>query len=267
MPKRDMATANHPPAVRAAIAVLLLLSAGSLPALGQAGPYERQRPTPEEAREGALVYQQYCVGCHGNLAKGTEDAPDLIRSVAVLRDDRGSELGPALARLDGHKRDLTTDELLKISNFLKSQVEDTARNRNPATPPNVLTGDPQAGRAYFNGEAGCSGCHSLTGDLAGIGARYQDPVDLQQRFLFPRRNSPIRVTVRPANAPAITGNLERIDDFNVSLTTDSGTYQSFRRSSALQVDLDDPLTAHQQLLDLYSDEDIHNVVTYLESVK
>ena len=36
---------------------------------------------------------------------------------------------------------------------------------------NVLVGDAKAGQAYF--AAKCSACHSATGDLAGIGARYQ----------------------------------------------------------------------------------------------
>ncbi len=201
-------------------ASLLLLSTAAAPlAFGQAGPYERPRPTPQEAREGALVYQQYCVNCHGALAKGTEQAPDLIRSVIVLQDSHGTQLGPALERLDGHPREITEDEIAKISNFLKSQVEATARNRNPNEPPNVLTGNAEAGRVYFNGAGGCGGCHSVTGDLAGIGARYDNAVDLQQRFLFPRRTQPILVTVTPADRQPISGELDRIDDFNVSLTT------------------------------------------------
>ena len=48
----------------------------------------------------------------------------------------------------------------------------------------MLTGDAKAGAAYFNGEGKCSTCHSPTGDLAGIGRRLE-PIDLQQRFLFP----------------------------------------------------------------------------------
>ena len=213
------------------------------------------------------MYQQYCVNCHGALAKGTEEAPDLIRSVIVLQDSHGSELGPALERLQGHPNNITTDDLAKISNFLKSQVEATARNRNPAAPPNVLTGNADAGRAYFNGAGGCSGCHAVTGDLAGIGSRYDNAVDLQQRFLFPRRTQPITVTVTPANGQPVSGALDRIDDFNVSLTTEDGVYHSFRRSGNLKVDMEDPLARHHELLEEYTDDNIHDVVRYLESIQ
>jgi cytochrome c oxidase cbb3-type subunit 3 len=234
---------------------------------GQAGPYERQRPTPQQAQQGARVYSQFCVNCHGALAKGSGDGPDLIRSVIVLRDREGSELGPALQRLPNHRRDLTGGQILDISNFLKDQIEKTASNRNPAQPPNVLTGDAGRGREYFNGAGRCHTCHSPTGDLAGVGRRYRDAVDLQQRFLFPRRSKPIRATVTPPNGTAITGDLIRIDDFTVALKTPSGEHRSWTRSANLHVELNDPLQAHIDMLDLYTDQDIHDVVRYLDSLK
>jgi mono/diheme cytochrome c family protein len=50
---------------------------------------------------------------------------------------------------------------------------------------NVVTGNVDAGRAFFNGAGKCSTCHSASGDLAGIATRVTPPVNLQQRFLFP----------------------------------------------------------------------------------
>jgi len=50
----------------------------------------------------------------------------------------------------------------------------------------LLTGDPKAGEAYFKGADKCDICHSPSGDLAHITKKY-DPVDLQSRFLYPRR--------------------------------------------------------------------------------
>ena len=47
----------------------------------------------------------------------------------------------------------------------------------------VLTGDAKKGEAYFN--TTCAGCHSATGDLKGIGSRY-DAFSLQARWLQPR---------------------------------------------------------------------------------
>lgn len=247
------------------LAAIQLLACGV--ALGQAGPYERQKVDAEAARRGRALYSQYCINCHGALAKGTDAGPDLIRSPLVLRDRLGSELGPALKRLPGHNSDLSAAQVTDLTHFLKEQVEATARDRDPVQSPNVLTGDANAGRAYFNGAGGCASCHSVTGDLAGIGRRYEDPVDLEQRFLFPRRSKPLHVKVTPAGGQTMTGELLRIDDFDVSMRDATGQFHSYKRSAALNVEVDDPLTAHHTMLDAYTDQDIHNVVRYLESLK
>jgi cytochrome c oxidase cbb3-type subunit III len=214
------------------------------------------------AQRGRGIYSQRCADCHGAEAKGTDTGPDLMRSPLMMRDRLGSELGPALKRTAGHDSGLSATQVVDLTHFLKQQIEATAVNRNPVKPPNVLTGDATAGRAYFDGI--CSGCHSATGDLAGIGKKFADPLDLQQRFLFPRRSKAQRVTVTP---PGIAGELVRIDDFDVSLRDAAGQVHSWRRSASLRVEVEDPLDRHHELLDIYTDRDIHNVVRYLESLK
>ena len=90
---------------------------------------------------------------------------------------------------------------------------------------------------------------------------------LQQRFLFPRRSKPLQVTVTSSGGPPVTGTLERIDDFSVSLRDAAGQHRTFSRDKNVKVDINDPLSAHNQLLDSYTDQDMHNVVRYLESLK
>jgi cytochrome c oxidase cbb3-type subunit 3 len=234
---------------------------------GQAGPYERQKVDPEAARRGRAIYTQNCINCHGALAKGTDNGPDLIRSSLVLRDRLGNELGPALKKLPGHNTNLTSAQVTDMTHFLKELVEASAKNRNPTQSPNVLTGNADAGKAFFQGAGGCAKCHSVTGDLAGIGKRFEDAVDLQQRFLFPRRTKALEAKVTPADGQTVTGQLLRIDDFNIVLKDSQGQFHDWKRVPSLKVDIDDPLTAHQTLLDVYSDKDIHNIVRYLESIK
>jgi cytochrome c oxidase cbb3-type subunit III len=238
--------------------------------LGQPGP-TRPAVNAAAADRGKSLYLQFCVNCHGALAKGTDRGPDLIRSIVVLHDHAGSELGPALGSLENHKRDLSGDQVADLSEFLKQRVEETVRNRNAVKPPNVLTGDANAGRAYF--EAKCATCHSATGDLAGIARKYE-PVTLPQRFLFPRsggRGAPpakrVQVTVTAGTGPPVSGTLARIDDFNVSLRDASGEYRSFERGPGVKVEIDDPYAAHNRMLDEYRDTDIHNVVAYLETLQ
>jgi cytochrome c oxidase cbb3-type subunit III len=247
---------------------LILLALGSLcqHAFGQAGPYVRQEVDPAASDRGKSVYTQFCVNCHGALAKGTEQGPDLIRSPLVLRDRLGNEIGPALKKLANHKTDLTNAQVADLTHFFKDQIEATAKNRNPDRPPNVLSGDLEAGRTYFNGAGKCNTCHSPTGDLKGVGRKYS-PIDLQQRFLFPRRSKPPQVTVTSSGGQPVSGALERIDDFSVALRDSTGEYRAFTRGSNVKVDIGDPLATHNQMLDIYTDQDMHNVVRYLESLK
>ena len=252
------------------LTVASLATLGGSLLLGQPGP-TRTAVNSAAAERGKRIYLQFCINCHGSLAKGTEQGPDLIRSVVVLHDHAGTELGPALARLANHKRDLTRDQVANLAEFLKQRVEETAKNRNAVKPPNVLTGDANAGRTYFVTK--CSACHVPTGDLAGIARRY-DPVTLQQRFLFPRsggRSAPpvkraqVRVTV--GSGTPVMGTLDRIDDFTVSLRDSSGEYRSFPRGIDVKVEIDDPYAAHIRMLDEYTDTEIHNVVAYLETLQ
>jgi hypothetical protein len=198
--------------------------------------------------------------------------------MVVLRDRYGSELGPFLKK--GHRTDsgaptsgFADAQMKDLSHFLHQRVYDSLRGSPIFEVQNVLTGDAKAGAAYFNGEGRCNTCHSPTGDLAGIGGRY-DPVNLQQRFLFPHTGrgrgsarSQVTVTVTPASGPPVSGVLVQIDDFNVSLRDASGAYHSWKRTPALKVVKTDPLAAHVELLDKYTDKNMHDVVAYLETLK
>jgi cytochrome c553 len=228
----------------------------------QAGPTERQRVDNAAADRGRLVYTQHCINCHGSTAKGTDRGPDLIRSAIVLRDRLGNGIGPAAQKEPTHQAKLTDAQVVDLSHFLHQRVESIASNRNPRGTLNV---------AYFNGAGMCSTCHSPTGDLAGIATRIPVPVNLQQRFLFPTlaRGGPkqVEVTVTPAGGKPVSGVLVRIDTFHVSLRDASGEYQTVRRSPNVKVELRDPLAAHQDLLDRYTDDDMHNLLAYLVTLK
>jgi hypothetical protein len=97
-------------------------------------------------------------------------------------------------------------------------------------------------------------------------------VNLQQRFLFPSltRGGPKQVEVTVSGSglrTPVSGALVRMDNFNVSLRDAQGEYRTFRRSSGVKVEVRDPLAAHYALLEQYTDADMHNVVTYLGTLK
>jgi cytochrome c oxidase cbb3-type subunit 3 len=245
------------------------------------GPDDKHVVDEESAARGKTIYIAECVTCHGPMARGTSRGSDLIRSQTLLHDRYGSTIGPFLRK--GHSTqsgttsaNFTDTQIGDLSNFLHQQFDNTLRSGPYNKVLNVLTGDPKAGAAYFNGEGKCSSCHSPTADLAGVASKY-DPPNLQQRFLFPRtvgmgrkriaQPKPVTVTVTPPGGSAVSGVLDKIDDFSVSLRDASGEYHSWRRTSDLKVEIHDPYRAHIELLDQYSDKDIHDVVAYLETLK
>ena len=248
------------------VSAVVLMSAA---ALAQGGPYERQRVDSTAADRGRAVYAKHCINCHGSTAKGTERGPDLIRSTVVLRDRLGNGIGPAI-QSGTHNATLSSAEIVDVSHFLHQRVEAIVSNRNARGPLPVLTGDPEAGRAYFNGAGRCSSCHSPTGNLAGLATRIPDAANLQQRFLFPtlsRGGKQVEVTVTVANQPAVTGVLVRADDFFVSLRDASGEYRAFNRGPGVSVVISDPLTAHYELLERLTDTAMHDLTAYLARLK
>jgi mono/diheme cytochrome c family protein len=234
------------------------------------GPYERQRVDNAAADRGRTLYAKHCINCHGSTAKGNDRGPDLIRSNVVLRDRLGSLIGPAIKPGANHQATLTASEIVDLSHFLHQRVEAIVSNRNARGPLPVLTGDPEAGRAYFTGAGRCSTCHSPTGDLAGIATRIADPANLQQRFLFPslrRGGKQVEATVTVGQQPPVTGAVVRLDDFFVSLRDNTGEYHAFNRGPGVTVVVNDPLAAHHELLDRYTDADMHNLTAYLARLK
>ena len=144
---------------------------------------------PEVLDRGQKLYQANCSFCHGANAKGGESGPNLVRSLVVLHDEHGAQIGQVV--LNGRpdkgmpKFPFNNQQISDISAFLHDKVR-AAALRGTYQILNIVTGDPKQGEAYFNGPGGCSGCHSVTGDLAHIASK-MDPVDLQQKIVMPRQ--------------------------------------------------------------------------------
>lgn len=249
----------------------VLLALGTLPSHAQ---FPHSPVKPEAAEAGAKIYSSSCARCHGEDARGTATAPDLIRSVAVLHDRRqmlyGKELAPLLEKGPNHNFKFDEKQLADLSQFLTQSINRILRSGYNAQPTNLLSGDVKAGEVYFNGSGGCNKCHSATGDLAHVGTRYA-PAALQQKFLFPNYGlflkKKVQVTVQLPSGKSYTGDLVRMDDFTVTLHEKSGETRSFNRTAKTKVMEDDPYTGHVALLDKYTDADIHNLTTYLATLK
>src|SRR4029077_16850345 len=125
---------------------------------------------PASVERGKTTFVGACGFCHGSSAKGGEKGPDLLRSVLVLDDENGKAIGPVILRGRPDKGmprfPFTPQQIADIANFLHDSINN-AIDRDSYKILNIVTGDPKAGEAYFNGH--CASCHSVMGDLKGIG--------------------------------------------------------------------------------------------------
>src|ERR1700722_6654872 len=227
--------------------LLLLASARDLPSQeptvtgagnATAAALKASKEDPAAVDRGAKLYAANCAGCHGPSARGGVGAPDLLRSLLVLDDEKGILIAPVLrsGRPDQGmpKPNLTEAQIADIVAWLHVQTY-AAGHRTTYAFRDVLTGDPKKGEAYFS--ATCGTCHSATGDLKGVGSRY-DPLALQAHWLQPRggrgggaaggrggrgsgrgatppvaNRGAIMVTVTLASGEKVSGTLDRVDDF------------------------------------------------------
>jgi cytochrome c oxidase cbb3-type subunit 3 len=238
-----------------------------------------QRPPgdPSAIERGKGLYGANCTFCHGVDARGGDGGgPNLIRSSLVLDDRNGERIAPVVR--DGRgampKFQLTDTQIADVAEFLHSFP---VSSRSGPSTVNIVVGDAQKGAAYV--AAKCASCHT-TAALTTFATKLDDPKMLQQMWLMPGNAGgrgggpapipapPISVTVTLPSKEVVTGELNRVDDFTVSLTQADGTFRTFRTdNSGIKVEIKDPLTPHKQLLRQYTDPDIHNVTAYLVSLR
>ena len=241
----------------------------------QPTPLPQRQPTedPAAVERGQTLFKSSCGFCHGEDATGAR-APDLLRSPIVLHDDSGNLLGPTIrnGRPDKGMPSFATmkdDEVSAIVAFLHHQATQALHSRraNADYPvAKLLTGNAQAGKAYFDGAGGCSGCHSVTGDLAHLATKYS-PIELQQHMVYPMTKNTLKTaSVTLSDGKEYHGKVARRDEFNIALVCDDGWYRTFPIADA-KISEKDPLEAHQDLTQKYTDADLHNLFAYLETLK
>jgi cytochrome c oxidase cbb3-type subunit III len=248
---------------------------------GGSGPRFKNYPADAVDR-GLPAYNSTCGYCHGERGKGGKAGPDLIASTVTLHDEDGVQLA-AFVRGPEHsivvKIDASGSQMADISAYLHSRVV-YASGRGDVHLDEVLVGDAKAGERYFNGAGGCNTCHSPTGNLKGVGAKY-DPATLQERLVMPRAGrggfgrgdavaSPTApyATVTLPSGETIKGAPQRVTDFDVTLRLADGSTRTWARDHGVpNVEIVNPLQAHVDLMTKLTDIDMHNLTAYLATLK
>lgn len=227
--------------------------------------------TPALLEQGQSRFFQDCAFCHGRDAGGGETGPDLTRSKLVADDKNGEQIGPVIrnGRVEkGMPRfNVSDQELAALVAFIRDQkkkAETRKGGRRGVDVEDLQTGNVAEGLKYFNGAGGCSSCHSPTGDLAGVAKRYQG-LKLEQRLLYPR-GAKAKAKVTLPSGETVAGELAYHDEFTIAVRDASGRYRSWP-VTAVKFTIDDPADAHAQLLAKYTDDDIHNLMAYLQTLR
>jgi cytochrome c oxidase cbb3-type subunit III len=225
---------------------------------------------------GKRIFSVNCSFCHGSDARGGEGGPNLLRSPIVLNDRDGDVISAVV--LNGRvekgmpKFDLSMPDIADIAAYLHS-MHRAPDAEAPVASEAILVGNAAAGKAYFYGRGHCSQCHSLEGDLASIGSRF-DPKTLQDNIISGAATTmlgaplstapPQTVIVALPSGEVIRGNLISADDFSISLAEADGSRRTLLRNGNIpQVEVHNPLQAHLDMLRNWEDRDIHNLTAFL----
>jgi len=266
--------------LRRAALVATAVAATALFAFAQAPPPATAKPpakpvpvkpdfSVDQVKAGESAFVQQCAFCHGRDTGGGEDGPDLTRSALVGEDLKGEKIGQIVRNGKNNmpRFAVTDQELTALAAYIHMQrylAETQSGQRKGVDTADLMTGNLEAGKAYFNGAGKCNSCHSPTGDLAGV-AKRNDGLKLFERLMYPR-GAKAKVTVTLSSGESITGERAFMDEFTVALRDSAGRYRSWPMSK-VKVKVDDPAEAHVELLPKYTDDDIHNLMAYLLTLK
>ena len=225
----------------------------------------------DEAKAGSALFRQNCGFCHGRDAMGGETGPDLTASKLVKGDKTGEQIAAVIREGRPNNRmpsfNFSNQEVAGLIAFIRARGNAAALHpggRRGVSVEDLQTGNAAAGKSYFEGPGGCVKCHSASGDLAGIAKRYEG-LQLEMRMLYPR-DAKSTLTVTLPSGEKITGTLAYRDEFTIAMRDANGTYRSWA-VNRVHFTVDEPVKAHEEQFPKYTDEDVHNLMAYLQTLK
>jgi mono/diheme cytochrome c family protein len=103
--------------------------------------------------------------------------------------------------------DYTAEQISDLAAYIH-YLRQKGRYQELTAPGEASAGDAQAGAVYFSGTGKCASCHSLSGDLAGVAAKYKAEI-LRQRLLRPGPDF-----VSEGAAPGIVAHLKWLERYS-----------------------------------------------------
>lgn len=228
-------------------------------------------PDKEAAAKGEPLFQKNCAFCHGPKARGAT-GPSLVTSDVVLGDDHGEHMVPFLKKGRPEKAmpafaSVPDDQLKDIVEYVHLQVEEVA-NRGTYQLNNILVGNAAKGKEFVAEH--CVSCHSASA-FDHIAGKYRTPDQLQHGWVWPAQpnndKTALTATVKTPDGNTVSGRVTQISDFRITVMDSTGQSHLINRDTGVDVQLNDPMAAHQQMLMTLKNDDMHNVTAYLETLK
>jgi cytochrome c oxidase cbb3-type subunit III len=229
--------------------------------------------------QGALLFREVCVFCHGVGARGGMRGPDLTTGswthggtdADLYRVIAGGVPGTAMP-----PNELTSDELWQIVAYLRTVQQ-------PLTP---AVGDPARGEALFFGTARCSSCHMVRGRGGRLGPELSTVGSARSRaYLVESIRQPAKrltenrvfgdgVTLKYDTVTAVTADGRTIvgvpmneDTFTVQIMDTTDRIHSLDKKTLKSLRHEDRSLMPAYDTSRMPDTDLDHLVAYLQSLR
>jgi putative heme-binding domain-containing protein len=225
---------------------------------------------PGEVEAGGRLYEANCTGCHGpegdgvaavNFSKGqfrrAQSDDDVMR--VIIRGIPGTPMPPS---------SFSEGQAGTIVAYLRAMGGDGARGGASA-------GDPNRGKAVFDGKGQCLTCHAVSGNGSRVGpnlteiGRFRRRVELERSLLEP--NAEIRAENRAVRAVTrdgvtITGRLLNQDTFTLQMIDSNERLLSLEKSDLREYAVlrNSPMPSYRDRLSV---QELSDVVSYLVELR
>jgi cytochrome c oxidase cbb3-type subunit 3 len=234
---------------------------------------------PKAITQGAVLFRQECVFCHGVAARGGMRGPDLTTgswSHGGSDADLARTISAGVPGTAMPANQLTPDEIWQILAYLRTLEQPVA----------ATNGDQRRGEALFFGAARCSSCHIVNGrggrlgpELSTVGsarsrAYIVEAIREPNRQLTQNRGFGESVSLKYDTVTAVTADGRTIvgvpmneDTFTVQVMDMSERIHSLEKKSLKSIRHEDRSLMPSYDTGRLSNADLDDLVVYLQSLR
>ena len=229
----------------------------------------KPQSTPANA-EGRKVFASTCAGCHGLDGRGGERAPNIAQNPQAERLSDTELMHIVQEGIPGTGmpafHSLASPDVKAVVAYLRT-LQGTSKTV-------ALPGNPAHGKILFYGEAGCSGCHMVTGsggfiasDLSGYGHAHSVQ-EIRSAITQPNAAAASQVhsaVVVTRTGQQYSGRVRNEDNFSLQLQSLDGTFHFFTKSDIERLEYNSQPLMPANYGSTLSAQDLDDLVSFLIS--